>query len=231
MLRYLNAGKFAEQHLHAVVRESLIAESGVNDAWTLPFVMLPLLLMKYSAGYAIGVWFCNVILYRVAVGIVVGAIIGSLIATLCSAASRYNLEDRDTKLILLIAVSAFTMGVSLLMSVDEMVAVFAAGVAYNLFDNESDKDTEKNIDDAVDTLVTFTFYASFGAFIPWNGIAHVGFGKLVVLSVLIIFLRRLPVIPALKPLIFERRRTWADVIAIGFFGPIGKPCIVFILPS
>jgi len=205
-----------------VVRETLTAESGANDVLAFPFIMLPMLLWKYNTSYAIGVWFYAVILYRVVLGALVGVCVGAGIALIATAATKRRLADRDTKLVLLIAVSAFTMGLALLIGVEEMVTVFAAGIAYNLLDKESDKEAEKQIDDAVDTLATFTFFTTFGTFIPWKGIARVGPGKLVVLSVLVLVIRRIPFPVVLNTLIFRPRRQLADMLALGFFGPIGK---------
>src|SRR5690554_3011488 len=80
----MGIGVFAVKHLHPVVRESLTAESGVNDGLALPFVTLPLLLMKYPPGYAVGVWVYKTILYRVIAAGVIGACLGAVIAMGCS---------------------------------------------------------------------------------------------------------------------------------------------------
>jgi NhaP-type Na+/H+ or K+/H+ antiporter len=52
-------GRFAEHYVPENVRHLLSAESAANDGLALPLVALPLLLLQFPAGAAIGRWFYN----------------------------------------------------------------------------------------------------------------------------------------------------------------------------
>ncbi|MCG8711195.1 cation:proton antiporter, partial [Brenneria sp. 4F2] len=70
----------------------------------------------------------------------------------------------------------------------------------------------------------YAYFVYFGAIIPWEHFNDPKIGaniwRLIILAIIVIFLRRIPAVLLLKPLIPDIK-SWREAIFVGHFGPIG----------
>jgi NhaP-type Na+/H+ or K+/H+ antiporter len=109
-----------------------------------------------------------------------------------------------------------------------MLAVFAAGSVFDWRDFATDGEEESQLQPVLDSVFNSTFFVLFGAALPWSSFALIGWGKLVLASVLILALRRLPIVM----LIFSHPRppilnTVRERLYVGWFGPIGVGALFY----
>ena len=124
-----------------------------------------------------------------------------------------------------VALTAFVLGAVKLVGSDGILAVFAAGVAFNRVVNKGDELQEENVQEAVNRLFTVPVFVFFGMALPWAAWGELGLaGAALALGVLL--LRRPPVLlllgPFLKPL-----RGPADALFSGWFGPVGVAALFY----
>lgn len=218
-------GKFAEVHLPKRVRDLLAAESGLNDGLAYPFVLLPLLLLTRRHGEAIWHWSTAVIFWEVGAAMVLGLAGGYIAGKLLKWAQKRDLIDKQSYLAYVLALSITILGGVKLIGSDGILAVFLAGVGFDLVVGESERVEEENIQEALDLILTSTIFFVFGLAIPWQAWLQLGWSGLG-LTIAILLLRRLPMVLLFQPLM-PRLRHWSDAWFMGFFGPIGVAAIFY----
>ncbi len=115
-------------------------------------------------------------------------------------------------------------GVKLIGS-DGILAVFMAGVGFDLVVKGSERSEEENVQDALDLMTTTTMFALFGLALPWQDWLSLGWqGLLLVIAILL--LRRLPVFLLLNRFI-PHTKGYLDALFMGWFGPIGVAAIFY----
>jgi NhaP-type Na+/H+ or K+/H+ antiporter len=213
-------GAPAEESLPARDRQVLSLESGANDGLAMPLVLL-------AVGIAGTAGVGGTLLesaWQVAGAVLVGALLGWLGGQSIRAG-----EDRGATepgpLALFTAVLAFAvLGLSGLVHVDGVLAVFVAGLAFNLTASDSDRTTDVPIDEAVNRFLVLPLFIALGAALPWAAWGDLGWSG-VLLAVAVLLLRRLPVLLLLaRPL---RLRT-PDAVWFGWFGPIGVSALFYL---
>lgn len=218
-------GKFAKQHLPLRLRDTLSAESGSNDGLAYMFVMLPILMISHAPDQAMSRWLVESVLIGVIGAVVLGAVIGLLAAKLLALAERHGLVDGTSLLGYTVAFSLLTLGLAELLHTDGVMAVFAAGLLFNLFSDREEEHEEENIQEAVAKLFTLPMFVIFGIALPLTEWASLAW-PLFWLTLLILLLRRLPVLMVLAP-------TWQpllnrqDSAFLGWFGPVGIAAIYY----
>ncbi|UUP16471.1 cation:proton antiporter [Nitratireductor thuwali] len=211
-------GRFAEERLPSRVRAALSLESGANDGLAYVLVLLPLLVIGGSSGVA-GEWLVTGFLLGVAMSAVIGAVVGAAAARVLGWARRKSIIESYSVLTFTLALTFFTLGAARLLGGDALISVFVAGVAFNLMSDTDTKQSEENVQEAINHLITPSIFVLFGIALPWPewrqlGWAVPGFA----LGILIV--RRLPVFLVLAPLLrghLQRR----DLAYLAWFGPIG----------
>lgn len=218
-------GKFAER-VPGHLRNVLTAESGCNDGMAFPFIYLSLNIILYSgnAGEIMKEWILITILWECVFGIVLGVAIGLTLRHAVSFAERKTLIDRESFLAIFIFIGFISAGIGSMLGVDDLLTSFAAGTAFGWNGYFAKKTEESHVSTVIDLLLNLSFFVYFGAIIPWPQFNNAEIGlnawRLVVLAIVVIFLRRLPAVVALKPLIPDVK-TWREAIFCGHFGPIG----------
>lgn len=213
-------GTPAEEDLPARDRQILSLESGANDGLALPLVLAAIAV----AGPVTGGDAALESLWQVAGAVVVGVAFGWL----AGRALRYGEEHGATDpgpLALFTAVLAFAvLGLSGLIHVDGVLAVFVCGLAFNLVATGSERTTDVPIDEAVNRFLVLPLFIAVGAALPWGAWADLGW-RGPALAVAVLLLRRLPVLLLLRrPL----RLGWADAVHLGWFGPIGVSALFYL---
>ncbi|WP_190324442.1 cation:proton antiporter [Pseudomonas profundi] len=218
-------GKFAKTHLPLRIRDGLSLESGANDGLAYLFVMLPIFMMTLAPGAAWSKWLLESVLIGVVFAVVLGGVIGFSAARLLSLAERHGLVDKTSLLGYTVAFSLFALGLAELLKADAVVSVFLAGLTFNLFSDKNDEHEEEKIQEGVAKLFTLPMFVIFGIALPFAAWAELGW-PLLALTILILLLRRPPILLMLYPAL---RRYWTtpDVRFIGWFGPIGIAAIYY----
>jgi len=222
-------GKFA-QRVPGHLRNLLSAESGCNDGMAFPFVIMAvyIILDEYHAGDIAKEFICIGILYECILGILIGAVIGYGARHLIKFAEKMGFIDRESFLAYYFCVAMFCAGVGTLCGVDDLLVAFAAGAAFS-WDGWFAKETEEShVSNVIDTLLNTAFFVYFGAIVPWPDFNNAEIGlsawKLVCLALIVLVVRRIPIMLAIKP-ITPDIHTWREAMFCGHFGPIGVGAI------
>lgn len=218
-------GQFANRNLPLRVRDTLSAESGSNDGLAYGFVMLPMLMLGHAPDQALHRWLIESVLIGIVGAAAVGAGIGFAAAKLLRFSERHNLVASTSLLGYSVAFSLLTLGLAKLAHTDGILAVFVAGLTFNLLSDKREEHEEENIQEAVAKLFTLPMFVIFGVALPMDHWVELGW-PLVWLAVLALLLRRPPIVLLL-------RRLWRpflnrhDTAFLGWFGPVGIAAIYY----
>ncbi|MGY8819129.1 MAG: cation:proton antiporter domain-containing protein [Pseudomonadales bacterium] len=218
-------GKFAKQHLPLRLRDTLSAESGANDGLAYAFVMLPILMLSHSPDQAWSRWLIESVLIGIGGAALMGAIVGFAAAKLLAFAEHKKLVASSSLLGYTVAFSLLTLGLAKLLHTDGVLAVFAAGLAFNLFSEKHEEQEEENIQEAVAKLFTLPMFVIFGIALPLHDWVALGW-PLVALALLVLLLRRPPVVMVMSS-IWRHSLNSRDSLYLGWFGPLGIAAIYY----
>ena len=218
-------GELAEEKVPARLRNFVTAEAGANDGGAYPFVFLSVLMLQHPPGEALGEWLTHVLLWEVLAAVALGFAIGHVAGRLERWSRDRQLLGKTSVLTVTIALSLFTLAAVKLVGSDGILAVFAAGVAYNRVVDKGDEAREENAQEAVNRLFTFPVFVFFGVSLPWAAWRELGFTG-VALALLILLLRRPPVLLLLSPFLKPLRGP-ADALFGGWFGPVGVAALFY----
>ena len=222
-------GKFAKR-VPKHLRDVLSAESGCNDGMAFPFIYLSYYLIHYrpDAGKVSLHWFCNTILYECLFGAIYGFLLGYLGRHAIKWADRKGLIDRESFLVFYFVLALFCAGTGATLGTDDLLVGFAAGVGFSNDGWFTHKTEESHVSNVIDLLLNLAYFVYLGSIIPWDQYNNTALGltpwRLVVISILVLFFRRIPIMLALKPLIPDVK-TWREALFAGHFGPIGVGAI------
>ena len=218
-------GPFAKKRLPLHLRDSISFESGANDGLAYLFVMLAVLMIGHPPEEAWSRWAVESLLVGVVAGAAAGAVIGFVAAKLLTLAHERDIIENSSLLSYTVAFSLMTLGATALFNADALIAVFAAGLAFNLAADRGDEQQEEDIQEAVAKLFTLPMFIIFGIALPIMEWLRLGW-PLLALAMLILLLRRPPVIlllsPTLRPFL-----NLHDSAFTGWFGPIGIAAIYY----
>lgn len=223
-------GKFANRYIPTHLRNLLAVESGANDGLGLPFLMLPLFLIKYSTSTTTALlhWSLHTWLYEIIFSVFLGAACGIGARALLRQSEKRNLIDKDSFLVFTIALTLLVTGMAALIRTDDLLAVFICGNAFAWDAKFLLATHDSDINEVIDMLFNITYFVLFGSLIPWGDFNQFGLAKLFLMSTLVLFLRRLPLVMMLRP--------WLPVLQskkqaffAGWFGPMGVGAIFFSL--
>ncbi|KAF8972166.1 Sodium/hydrogen exchanger family-domain-containing protein [Flammula alnicola] len=218
-------GKFARKHVPVNLRQLLSAESAANDGLAYPFLTLTLYLtLDKSHGTAVTQWVLIGWLYQVILGIVMGGILGMMFSYLMKFSHRRGYIDRESYVAQYLALAIFITGVVSTIGSDDLLAAFAAGSAIS-WDGDFNVHTEGEVfSSVIDLVLNCACFVYIGAWIPFQDFTIHEIGivpwRLFVLTVGIMFLRRIPAILALYKWIPEIT-SWREALFSGHFGPMG----------
>ena len=143
-------------------------------------------------------------------------------------AETRNMIDRESFLAFYIMLSFCCAGFSAILGVDDLLLSFAAGSAFAWDGWFVDKTKESRLLTIVDLLLNYSYFVFFGAIVPWqqfnNGAIGLNCWRLIILGIVMLALRRIPVVLAVKPIVPDIK-SWREAIFLGHFGPIGVSAI------
>ncbi|KAJ9667744.1 hypothetical protein H2201_002279 [Coniosporium apollinis] len=208
----------------ARIRHLLSAESGCNDGVSFPFIYVGIcILTKATVFGSFKKWFLIVILWQCAFGIFLGLLIGWCANHILRFSSDRHYVGRASYLVFYLLLATFSIGVASTLGVDDFLVAFGAGYGFGRDGWFSEQIAETRLPNIIDLLVNSSFFVYFGASIPWQDFGRapkLNPGLLILLLVLILLLRRLPIVLALHPFIPDIH-TVREALFCGHFGPMG----------
>lgn len=223
------------------IRHLLAAESGCNDGAAFPFLFISLyLIINKDIGQAIKnwvliLWLCepvsppfSLIFMTPSDQVILGAIIGALLGFgfrhLMKFCERHDLIDRQSYVAQYISMAILADGLTTLLGSDDLLAAFSCGVAF-AWDGFFNKQTEESVfSSVIDTLFNIAAFIFVGAWMPFNKfedeLLTLNVWRLIVIALLVLLLRRLPIIIVLYKWIPDIK-TFREAVFSGHFGPIG----------
>jgi NhaP-type Na+/H+ or K+/H+ antiporter len=224
-------GDTAEKNIPGRVRHILSAESGSNDGLAFPIVMLCILFLTRPTGEAITHWLTYTLLWEVLGAIVIGAIIGYAVGQLQNWAQRTfpSGMERMSLLTVTLALSLTVLGAVKLIGSDGILAVFAAGLAFNIVVRGQEKAHEEQTQEVVKRFFDLPIFVLLGMALPWQEWLGLGWSGLLLL-VAILLLRRLPAVLLLYRGIGQLPLL-RDALFTGWFGPVGVAALFYAMLS
>lgn len=210
----------AEESLPARTRRLLSMESGINDGLAYPFVVVALAVavpasLAGAAGKAA---------YGVVAAVALGALLGWVAAKALNFADERGDVDAGSMLVFTIVLAIAVLGAARLIRADGVLAVFVAGLLFNALAAPGEREQEGKIDEALNRYLVLPLFLLLGLELPWGEWRHFGWGA-AAFVVLVLLLRRLPWLLALKRPLELRRR---DAVFLGWFGPIGVSAVFYL---
>lgn len=218
-------GGVAKDNLPKGFRFLLSAESGANDGLAYPLVLLPVLLLALPTEAAWSEWLFKTWLWEVGGSIAIGALLGWAGGRALEWAEAKGYLDQPSFLAITLALTILVLGVGKLLGTDSILAVFAAGLAFDQMVGGKERGEEGNVQETVNLFFTLPVFVLFGVIAPWSEWLALGWGG-VVLAILVLLLRRLPVILLLRPLLPPVREKRVALV-MGWFGPIGVSALFY----
>jgi NhaP-type Na+/H+ or K+/H+ antiporter len=218
-------GNMAEENLPERVRHTLSAESGANDGLAYPFVFLPILMLAHPPEEALTHWLVHTILWEVGVAVAAGALIGYAAGRLLEWAEAKETIEQTSFIAYTLALSLAVLGGAKLIGTDGILAVFVAGVAFDMAVQGGERAQEQKVQEAVNSFFILPIFVLLGLTLPWGRWLELGWAGLA-LAVAVLLLRRLPAMIVLNPLL-GRVRGLRDALFLGWFGPIGVAALYY----
>jgi NhaP-type Na+/H+ or K+/H+ antiporter len=218
-------GQTAEENIPTRLRYLLSGEAGANDGGAYPFVFLAILLLGQSTDQALREWITHTLPVEVIGAIVLGVVIGGVVGRLERWVSSERFLEETSVFTITVALTLGVVGFVTLLGGNEILGVFAAGLAYNWQADPEDEAKEQRIEDVFDRLFTLPAFVLFGMIIPWAGWQNLGW-RGIALVVGILLFRRLPMMFALRPAVQPLDRP-AATLFMGWFGPIGIAAVLY----
>jgi sodium/hydrogen antiporter len=160
----------------------------------------------------------------VILGIVFGAVIGIGFRYLMRFCEKKDLIDRQSYVAQYVSLAMLTIGSCSLLGTDDLLAAFSCGAAF-AWDGFFNKQTEESVfSSVIDLLFNIAAFVFLGAWTPFNAYSDAALSlsvwRLIVIGILVILLRRLPIIVALYKWIPDIK-TFREAVFSGHFGPMG----------
>ncbi|OJJ44150.1 hypothetical protein ASPZODRAFT_2113383 [Penicilliopsis zonata CBS 506.65] len=233
-------GRFADKHVPRPLQRIIIAESGANDGLGYPFLYFGLYLMKYvgmggagtsgGAAKAFGLWFSETWCYTILLSVAYGVVVGWLSRKLLHWAEEKRYVDRESFLVFAIALALFIIGTCGLIGTDDLLSCFIAGNVFTQDDWFRIETMDDSLQPTIDMLLNLSIFMWFGAVCPWSSFAQndiIPIYRLVFLGVLILLVRRMPIVFAMHKYIHQIEHL-SHAAFVGFFGPIGVGAIFYL---
>ncbi|MCY2685620.1 cation:proton antiporter [Salinimicrobium sp. TH3] len=226
----LVTGEKAEKYLPKKIRNTLSFEAGANDGFAYPIVFLALYLLGVEGSGDLSEWFTKVLLYESILCAILAYGVGFACGFLMKKTHQAGYLNAKTLLSFSIAVALLLMGGFHLLKMNPIIAVFVGGFAFakDITANEDLK--EQRVQETMERITTIPVFFILGLMLPWQEWYGMGWTS-VWIVILILFLRRLPALLLLMPIMPQFRKKIYSVLLMGWFGPIGIAALYYAVLS
>jgi sodium/hydrogen antiporter len=220
-------GKLAERTLPDRIRHTLSAESGANDGLALPLVAFGVIWMSGDLAGSWGRWLLERVVWEVGGAVLFGAVAGFAAGRVLEWALAREEIETTSRLAYTLALTLATLGGASLLHLNEVLAVFITGLAFDRAVRDRDRREEEAIQEAINRFFLLPIFVLLGLALPWQAWAELGW-RGPALALAILALRRLPLVWLLRPALGSvgGRR---DALFLGWFGPIGVAALYYAL--
>lgn len=219
------SGETAKENIPNRIRNLISAESGANDGGAYPLVFLTVLMIEHPFGRALGEWLTTTLLWEVLFAVLVGLAIGAVTGRIQQWSLENDYIDETPLTTITIALTILVLGAVKLLGSDGILAVFAAGLAFNRVAPGDPETEEEEATETVEHLFTIPIFVLFGMALPWNEWIALGWAGVALVGAVLV-LRRLPMMFTVGRLVPPLQGT-ADRALAGWFGPIGVAAIFY----
>jgi len=236
-------GKFADANVPKPLQKIIVAESGANDGLGYPFLFLALYLIKYTqlekegqgggVATAMGLWFGETWAYTILLSIGYGVAVGWLAKESLHYAEEKRFVDRESFLVFAISLALLITGTAGMIGSDDVLACFVAGNVFTWDDWFRLETADDSLQPTIDMLLNISIFAWYGAICPWASFRTndvIPLYRLVFLGILILLLRRIPMVLAFHKKIPEIEQ-FHQAAFVGYFGPIGVSAVFYLYVS
>jgi len=230
-------GRFADEQVPIDMAQLIAAESGANDGLEYPFLFLGLWLYRarrnseFTTTEAMGLWFGDTWAYVVLLSVLWGAVVGYLAGKASKMCYSIRYVDRESFHAFPIFLVLLLIGTCGLIGSDDILSCFMAGNAMSWDDWFRQQTMNDSFQPTLDMMLNQAMFLWLGAACPRSEFANngqvIGLGRLVALGLLILLLRRPPVIFGLQSLLKEVQGS-RNALFMGHFGPIGVSAIFYL---
>lgn len=218
-------GPIAERNLPERLRNTLSEESGFNDGLAYPLVFLPILLLTRPADEALVHWLSRTIVWEVGMAVVLGVVLGYGAGRLLRWAEAQRTIEQTSYLAYTVALALGVLAITSLLGSDGVLAVFVAGLAYDMVVSSSERAREERVHEAVNRFFVLPIFVLLGLALPLGEWADLGWRAPAVVAA-VLLLRRLPAVLILHTRLRELRDL-GDALFLGWFGPIGIAALYY----
>lgn len=218
-------GPVANEKLPAYLRQIISAESGANDGLAYLFVMAGIFLLSSPPGGSLTQSLAVVLFGQILGALVFGVLIGWAAGRALRSAEEKELIEHPSMLMFTTALALATLAGAKLIGSDGILAVFAAGVAFDLQINARERQQEERVVEGVDRFFISPIILLVALMIPWQAWWDLGWSGWAVVAG-ILTLRRLPVFLLLSGRTRDIRQL-SDGALAGWFGPIGVAAVYY----
>jgi len=159
-------GNMAEENLPERIRHTLSAESGADDGLAYPFVFLPILMLAHPPEEALVDWLTRVVLWEVGGAVIAGALMGYAAGRLLEWAEAKDTIEHTSFIAYTLALSLSVLGAAKLIGTDGILAVFVAGIAFDMAVRGSERAQEQRVQEAVNRFFILPIFVLLGLTLP-----------------------------------------------------------------
>lgn len=161
---------------------------------------------------------------QIILAVVFGSLIGFGFRHLMKFCERNDLVDRQSYVAQYVSLALLTIGTSTMLGTDDLLAAFCCGTAF-AWDGFFNRQTEESVfSSVIDLLFNVACFVYIGAWMPFADFQQtdlsISVWRLIVIAVLVLLLRRLPIMMALYRWIPDVK-TFREAVFSGHFGPMG----------
>ena len=230
-------GRFADKYVPSKLANLIAAESGANDGLGFPFLYLGLWILKgkydvdFSVATGIAYWFGDTWCYVIILSVVWGVVVGYVGRVTLKLMDHFRYVERESFHGFAIFMALSIIGTCGLVGSDDVLCCFVAGNVMSWDDWFRRETMADSFQPTIDMMLNQAVFLWFGAAAPWHVFASSGdvipLGRLIALAVLILLLRRPPVIFVFRKLLRQVPDS-KYALFMGFFGPIGVSSIFYL---
>ena len=154
----------------------------------------------------------------------IGIVLGVSFRYLMKYCQKHDLIDRQSYVAQYVSLALLTVGLTTILGSDDLLAAFACGSAF-AWDGFFNRQTEESVfSSVIDLLFNIGTFIYVGAWMPFDSFHKAKLtltvGRLITIAILVLLLKRLPIIIALYKWIPDIK-TLREAVFSGHFGPIG----------